>query len=58
MAAVSLVKALQDFFTKDPNGRKIEMSEFKQITDEDKIEFAQMLKAEGYELEPDKNGRW
>lgn len=52
MAAMSWVKACQDYFTKEPNGRKIEISEFKALSDEDKDEMYEMLKAEGYELLP------
>lgn len=59
---VSLVKATQHYFTEEPHGRKISMDEFKALTDNDKTDFATMLRAEGYTIEPDarKDGapRW
>lgn len=48
---VSVVKALQDFFTNGRHGKKIEMSEFKELTPQDKEDFRGMLRAEGYEVE-------
>lgn len=48
---VSVVKALQDYFTNGRHGKKIEMSEFKALTPQDKEDFRGMLRAEGYEVE-------
>lgn len=48
--AISMVKACQDFFSKDPYGKKISISEFKELTQEDKIELREMLIAEGYDV--------
>ena len=48
---VSVVKALQDYFSNGRHGKKIEMSEFKQLTPEDKQDFRIMLRAEGYDVE-------
>lgn len=50
--AISFVKAAQDFFTKDPHGRKIEIPEFKALTREDKEELREMLIGEGYDIQP------
>jgi hypothetical protein len=49
---VSWVKALQDFMSEGPHGKKVEISEFKKLTDKDKLDFAKMLRAEGYTLHP------
>ena len=50
MEKLSFVKACQDFFTKPPHGKKIEISEFKDLTREDKVEIREMLIAEGYDV--------
>jgi hypothetical protein len=47
---VSLVKACQDFFSTGGHGRKIEIPEFKALTDKDKEELREMLIAEGYQV--------
>lgn len=49
---ISFVKAAQDFFTKNPNGKKIEISEFKALTHEDKVELREMLIGQGYNVAP------
>jgi hypothetical protein len=49
----SFVKAAQEFFTKPPFGKKVEISEFKELTTNDKIELSELLNKEpGYEHEP------
>ena len=48
----SWVKALQEYFTAPPHGKKIEISEFKQLTDQDKQDFHEMLTAEGIPVDP------
>lgn len=47
---ISFVRACQDFFTRDPYGKKLEISEFKALTQEDKVELREMLIAEGYNI--------
>ena len=47
---VSFVKACQDFFTKPPFSKRIEISEFKDLTQQDKVELREMLIAEGYDV--------
>jgi hypothetical protein len=47
---VSFVKACQDFFTNGKHGRKIEIPEFKALTQEDKVELRDLLIAEGYDI--------
>lgn len=49
---VSIVKALQDFFTSPPFGRKIEIPEFKALNDKDKNELREMLIEKGYNVAP------
>ena len=49
----SFVKACQAFFSKDPYGRKVEISEFKSLSTKDKVELSQMLnETEGFEHPP------
>ena len=50
MEKISFVKACQDFFTKPPHGKKVEILEFKALTREDKVELREMLIAEGYDV--------
>ena len=47
---VSFVKACQDFFTQEPFGRKIEIPEFKALSQEDKEELRQLLIGQGYDV--------
>jgi len=47
---VSFVKACQDFFSSEPFGRKVEIPEFKDLTQEDKVELREMLIAQGYDV--------
>lgn len=47
---VSFVKACQDFFTSEPFGRKIEIPEFKALSQEDKLELRDLLIKQGYEV--------
>ena len=48
---ISWVKALQEYFTKDPFGKKIEITEFKALSEKDKEDFREMLIAEGYDVD-------
>lgn len=52
MEKVSFVRACQDFFSKPPFAKKIEIVEFKALTREDKVELREMLIDEGYDVEP------
>jgi hypothetical protein len=47
---ISFVKACQDFFSKDPHGRKIEVAEFKALSYEDRLEIRKMLIELGYDV--------
>ena len=47
---VSFVKACQDYFTNEPFGRKIEIPEFKALSQEDKLELRDMLIEQGYDV--------
>jgi hypothetical protein len=47
---VSFVKACQDFFSSEPFGRKIEIPEFKALSQEDKVELRELLIEQGYEV--------
>lgn len=48
----SYVKAIQEFFSAPPFGRKVEIPEFKELSTQDKIELSEMLNAAGHEHEP------
>ena len=50
MEQMSFVSACQDFFSKPPFGRKIEVPEFKELTRQDKIELRNMLIDQGYDV--------
>lgn len=48
----SFVKACQAFFSVEPFGRKVEITEFKALSTQDKVELSQMLnETPGYEHE-------
>jgi hypothetical protein len=47
---VTWVKAAQDYFSSDPHARKIEISEFKALTDADRDDMAAMLREVGYTI--------
>lgn len=47
---VTFVRACQDYFTNGEFGRKIEIPEFKALSQEDKIELRDLLIAEGYNI--------
>ena len=48
----SWVKELQRYMSSEPNGRKIEIAEFKELTEKDKEDFRDMLIAEGFDVDP------
>ena len=50
MEAVSFVKACQDFFTRGQHGKKLEIPEFRALTQQDKEELRQMLIEQGYNV--------
>lgn len=45
---VSIVAAIRDYFS----DRKMEIPEFKALTEKDKVELREMLIAEGYDVAP------
>jgi len=47
---ISFVKAVQDFFSKDPNGRKVTIDELKALSPEDRKQLRDMLIKEGYNV--------
>lgn len=47
---ISFVKACQDFFSKPPHGKKLEIAEFKALTRGDRLELREMLITEGYDV--------
>lgn len=47
---MSMVAAVQDFFSKDPHGRKVTIPEYKALSDQDKLDLWEMLVAEGYNV--------
>ena len=47
---ISCVAALKHFFGDHPDGETRFISEVKALTDEDKTEFAELLRAEGYNV--------
>jgi len=49
---LSFVKATKDFFENGQHGRKVDISEFKALTSEDKVELRDLLMKEGYEVLP------
>lgn len=49
---VSFVKACIDYFSTGQHGRKLEIPEFKQLTQEDKVELRELLIGEGYDCLP------
>lgn len=49
----SFVKACQAFFSQDPHGKKVEITEFKALSTQDKVELSKMLnETPGFEHEP------
>ena len=52
MTPTPFVKAAQEFFTREPHGRKVTIPEFKALTRDDKIELRDMLIAEGVDVAP------
>jgi len=40
---ISFVKAMQEFFSTGPFGKKVEVAEFKALTVQDKVDFSKML---------------
>jgi hypothetical protein len=49
--AVSLVKALKDYFGDHPGGLRF-IAEFQALTTQDKADLREMLIAEGYDIAP------
>jgi hypothetical protein len=49
---ISFVKAMQGYFSQPPFGKKLEISEFKQLTPKDREELREMLIGAGYNVSP------
>jgi hypothetical protein len=49
---MSFVKATKSFFENGQYGRKVDISEFKALTQDDKVEIRDLLIKEGYEVLP------
>ena len=49
---LSFVKATKHYFENGQYGRKVEITEFKALSSEDKVEIRDLLIAEGYEVLP------
>jgi hypothetical protein len=47
---ISFVRACQDYFEKDPLGKKITVPEFKALTYQDKVELRDELINQGYDV--------
>lgn len=47
---VSFVKACQDYFEKEPFGKRVSVPEFKALTHQDKVELREELIAQGYDV--------
>lgn len=47
---LSVVKALQHYFSEQPNGRKITIEEFKALSEQDKHDFVDLLRKQGYNV--------
>lgn len=52
MEPMSFVKATKDFFEKEPNGRKVEVPEFKALSQKDREEIREGLIELGYDVMP------
>lgn len=52
MPKPTFVRAVQDFFSRPPYGRKVEIAEFKSLSTQDKIELSAMLSEIGIEHIP------
>jgi uncharacterized protein YcgL (UPF0745 family) len=50
MEPISLVKACQEYFSSPPHARKIEIPEFKALTQADKEDLREMLIGQGYDI--------
>lgn len=49
---LSFVKATKRFFESDPHGRKVEISEFKALSQEDRVELRELLIEQGLNVLP------
>jgi hypothetical protein len=43
----SFVKACQEFFSAEPHGRHVAITEFKELTTQDKVELSELMLAAG-----------
>ena len=51
----TFIKALQTYFSAEPHGKKLEISELKELTNSDKTDLHEGLLALGIECEPPLN---
>jgi len=49
--SVSIVKGIQTYFSEGRHGRKVEMPEFKALTEQDKRDLRAMLVEEGFDID-------
>jgi hypothetical protein len=50
---ITFIRAMKDFFEeKEPRSAKISITEFKELTREDKVELREELIREGYDVAP------
>jgi hypothetical protein len=49
---LSFVKAVKTYFENGQYGRKVDISEFKALTQDDKVELRDLLIQEGFEVIP------
>ena len=47
---ISFVKAVQEYFSANPHGKKVEISEFKELSRQDKVELREMLIGHGFNV--------
>lgn len=46
----TFIEAVRDFFESEPNGRKVTIPEFKELSRQDKLELREMLIEQGYDV--------
>ena len=49
---ISIVKAIQEYFTSEPYGCKVSIDEFKQLTQDDKNDLRDELIKLGFDVDP------
>lgn len=56
MSRPTFIKALNDFFSAEPHGKRISPTEFKELTPQDKLDLYQGLLAAGIDCDEPKVG--